>query len=231
MKLSTYISDKEHSSVSMKFIPGEPVCAEINGGAKRIDLASGMTFGVSSKAAPWDSLAGDVVFTTSDPTVATVDENGVISANKNGTTTLYAYYPSCGITASAEINVGSDPDIPAPVYTVSVNGTEHGTVTVDKSECEENGIVTVTVIPDAGYKTESVTVTDTNGNIVSVTDNNDGTYTFVQPSHDVTVDVLFVIDGEADNPPTFDTIPLTALITVISFASTVLLIKKGRREY
>ncbi len=231
MKLSTYISDKEHSSVSMKFIPGEPVCAEINGGAKRIDLASGMTFGVSSKAAPWDSLAGDVVFTTSDPTVATVDENGVISANKNGTTTLYAYYPSCGITASAEINVGSDPDIPAPVYTVSVNGTEHGTVTVDKSECEENGIVTVTVIPDAGYKTESVTVTDTNGNIVSVTDNNDGTYTFVQPSHDVTVDVLFVIDREADNPPTFDTIPLTALITVISFASTVLLIKKVRREY
>ena len=64
-----------------------------------------------------------------------------------------------------------------------------------------------------------------------MTDNKDGTYSFIQPSHNVTVDVLFVVDEEADNPPTFDIIPLTALITVISFASTVLLSKKLKKGY
>ncbi len=228
MNLSTYINGKEHSSKIIQFIHGVPVCAEINGIDGKIDLAEGMTFGVGAMTAPWDDLSGNVVFTTDDPLVATVDENGVITANGNGTATLCAYYPRWGIYATAEINV--EGDVPAPVYTVTVNDAEHGTVTLDKSECEENGTVTITVTPDFGYKTENISVTDANGNVVSVTDNKDGTYSFIQPSHNVTVDVLFVVDDEADNPPTFDIIPLTALITVISFASTVLLSKKLKKE-
>ncbi|MBR6645650.1 MAG: hypothetical protein IKL21_07830 [Clostridia bacterium] len=229
MKLATYVQDSEHTSKTIRFIPGVPVCAEINGIDGEINLAEGMTFGVNAVAAPWDDLSGNVVFTTDDPLVATVDENGVITANGNGTATLCAYYPRWGIYATAEINV--EGDAPTPVYTVTVNDAEHGTVTVDKSECEENGTVTITVTPDFGYKTENVSVSDANGNVVSVTDNKDGTYSFIQPSHNVTVDVLFVVDEEADNPPTFDIIPLTALITVISFASTVLLSKKLKKRY
>ena len=231
MKLAVYEDGEQRSSLPMQFIPGLPVCAEINDGVEKIDLAEGMTFGVSAKAAPWDTLAGDPVFTTDDPLVATVDENGIITANGSGTATLYAFYPSCGIYATTEINVDRDPNAPAPVYTVTVNDAEHGTVTVDKNECEENKTVTITVTPDMGYKTESVTVTDANGNIIPVNDNKNGTYSFVQPSHNVTVDVLFVIDDEADNPPTFDALPLTALVTVISFAATVILSKKLKREY
>ncbi len=229
MELTTYISDIKHSSKIIQFIPGIPVCAEINGGTEKIELAEGMTFGVSVKSAPWNELAGEVFFTTDDPFVATVDENGVITASGSGTATLRAYYPRWGVYATAEINVSDDPNAPAPVYKVVLNETEHGTVTLDKTECEENGKVTITVTPEAGYKTESVCVTDANGNIISVTDNKDGTYTFIQPSHSVTVDVVFVVDEEADNPQTFDIIPLTALITVISFASTVLLSKKLKR--
>ncbi len=228
VKLATYKGEKEHSSVLMKFIPGVPVCAEINGGKKEIELADGMTYGVDVKAAPWEKLAGDVVYMTEDPTVATVDENGVVTANASGKTILHAYYPSCGIRTTVEINVKADPTVPDPTYTVSVNEAEHGTVTVDKNECKENDTVTITATPDFGYKTERVTVTDANGNIVTVKDNKNGTYSFVQPVHNVTVDVVFVVDSEADNPPTFDATAITALVTVISFASTVLLNKKLR---
>ena len=51
--------------------------------------------------------------------------------------------------------------------------------------------MTITATPDAGYEVDTVTVTDANGNSVSVTKVNDTTYTFTQPNSKVKIDVTF----------------------------------------
>ena len=82
-------------------------------------------------------------------------------------------------------------DKPAPVYpsyptvsptTVEAAKTENGSVKLSSSTASVGTKVTVTVTPDAGYKVESVVVTDRNGDEVEVTKNEDGTYTFTVPA-------------------------------------------------
>ena len=51
--------------------------------------------------------------------------------------------------------------------------------------------VTITPTPDEGYEVDEVIVTDQNGNLVEITDNGDGTYSFTQPEDTVTVTVTF----------------------------------------
>jgi hypothetical protein len=56
--------------------------------------------------------------------------------------------------------------------------------------------VTVTVTPDEGYDVSAVTVTDANGNVIPVTKNADGTYSFTMPETAVSVNPTFVKEGE-----------------------------------
>ena len=51
--------------------------------------------------------------------------------------------------------------------------------------------MTITPTPDEGYTVDTVIVTGPNGKEVAVTPNEDGTYTFVQPSGKVTITVTF----------------------------------------
>ncbi len=75
--------------------------------------------------------------------------------------------------------------------TVEVGKTEHGAAAVDSDTAKKDDTVTITVTPDLGYVVDRVTVTDKNGNELPLTDHDDGTYTYTQPSGKVTVDVLF----------------------------------------
>ena len=77
------------------------------------------------------------------------------------------------------------------LYNIAIAETTGGSVTCDKDTCAADETVTVTVTPEKGKTVASVTVTDENGQRVSVTDNGDGTYTFVQPEADVTVTATF----------------------------------------
>ena len=64
-------------------------------------------------------------------------------------------------------------------------------MTVTPTSAKSGETVTVTAAPDNGYTVGSVTVTDDSGNSLSVTDNGDGTYTFIMPASQVTVRVVF----------------------------------------
>lgn len=77
------------------------------------------------------------------------------------------------------------------LYPPTVEDTEDGTVTVSPTNPAEGETVTVTATPDEGYAVNEVIVTDKNGNPVEVTDNGDGTYSFIQPAADVTIKVVF----------------------------------------
>ena len=63
--------------------------------------------------------------------------------------------------------------------------------------------MTITATPDRGYQVNAVTVTDRFGDAVRVTEQADGTYTFVMPDGQVTVEVTF-LQGEAPDLPFSD---------------------------
>ena len=93
-------------------------------------------------------------------------------------------------------------------YPVTISGTtEHGTVTASTEAAVGGSTVTITVKPDSGYTLGGITVTDSEGNELSLTDNGNGAYTFTMPSGKVEIHVTFTEDGSL-NP--FQDVPSDA---------------------
>ena len=67
----------------------------------------------------------------------------------------------------------------------------NGSVAVFPQEAKPTTTVTITATPDRGYEVADVTVTDGNGNDLTVTDKGGNKYAFRMPNSDVTVEVTF----------------------------------------
>ena len=78
-----------------------------------------------------------------------------------------------------------------PSYTVSVDKTVNGTITVSPKSASKGDTVTITVKPDKGYELDTLKVLDKNGDKVKLTEKN-GKYTFTMPAGKVTVKGSFV---------------------------------------
>ena len=90
----------------------------------------------------------------------------------------------------------SRPSIPGgTTYPPVIEYSENGTVTTSPSRPEEGDTVTITPKPDEGFEVGEVLVEDEDGNVIKVTQNPDGTYTFTQPDGKVTITVTFRCDG------------------------------------
>ncbi len=139
-----------------------------------------------------------MTWSSDKPEVATV-ENGKVTAKAAGTATITA--TADGKSATCTVTV-TRPYIPPanPNYRIDVTTTEGGTVDKDPAAAKAGDTVTLTPIPDAGYEVGTVTVTDRFGDAVAVTEHADGTYTFVMPNGQVTVDVTFVESQPARCP-------------------------------
>ena len=81
-------------------------------------------------------------------------------------------------------------------YAVSAPSTKNGDVTVSPKNASKGDRVTVTVKPDSGYEVGSVTVLDSKGNELKLTDKGNGKYTFTMPGGKVEVKATFVKAGE-----------------------------------
>ena len=140
---------------------------------------------------PEDATNKAVTWTSSNSTVATVDQNGVVTAVAPGAATITATTVDGGFTAICTVTVR--PDIPPanPNYRITVEATQGGTVTADPTAAKAGATVTLTPVPDRGYQVGSVAVTDRFGEAVAVTEQADGTYTFTMPNGQVTVTVTF----------------------------------------
>ena len=93
-------------------------------------------------------------------------------------------------------DVPDNPDAPPSIEgNITTEPSENGSVEVDTRNASAGETVTVTTSPDEGYIVGDVTVTDENGNTITVVDNKDGTYTFVMPGSEVTVDAGFITPG------------------------------------
>lgn len=77
-------------------------------------------------------------------------------------------------------------------YAVSaVSGITNGSVSVTPRFASKGTTVTITVKPNDGYELNKLTVTDKDGNRLSLSDKGNGKYTFAMPEANVSVDATF----------------------------------------
>ena len=118
---------------------------------------------------------------------------------------FYAAGASYKVSATVTLNaswsyISSGSSSYDPTYSVSTpSKTEHGSVTVSPKNASKGDRVTVTVKPDSGYVLETLTVTDKNGNELTLKDKGNGKYTFTMPAGKVEVKATFMEDNSMLN--------------------------------
>lgn len=79
-----------------------------------------------------------------------------------------------------------------PTYSVTLPGKiSGGEITMNKRYAEEGEIFRFTVIPDKGYELNALTVIDSRGREIDLTDKGDGVYSFTMPARRVEIEVSF----------------------------------------
>lgn len=111
----------------------------------------------------------------------------------------------CGY-AKAAVEI---PALEAPKYPPVIGDTDGGQVAVNPENPQAGEKVTITAKPEEGKAVDKVVVTDADGKEISVTDNGDGTYIFLQPDGEVTIKVTFKTEKEEENRPTTTPEPTT----------------------
>lgn len=85
-------------------------------------------------------------------------------------------------------------------YKITVEDSDHGTVSADRNSANADTTVTLTVTPDDGYRLDSLTVTQQDGKTITLDEEKDGTYTFTMPDSAVTVKATFNEMTQIDLP-------------------------------
>ena len=189
-------TNKDSGSDSKEFTltinPAPVLVNSVTLNKSELALYTGGSATLTATVQPEDATNKAVTWTSSDSAVATVDQNGVVTALARGTAVITATAADGrGVSASCTVTVR--PDIPPanPNYKITVEATQGGTVTADPTAAKAGTTVTLTPVPDRGYQVGTVTVTDRFGDAVAVTEQADGTYTFTMPNGQVTVTVTF----------------------------------------
>ncbi len=93
-------------------------------------------------------------------------------------------------------------------YSVQVDqNIEHGHVSVTPKSATAGKKVTVKVTPDEGYVLDELTVTDKDGNEITVNKVDENTFTFTMPKSRVTVSATFVEEKDSDIANKFTDVP------------------------
>ncbi len=109
----------------------------------------------------------------------------------NATVSKTEYIDKTVCTAAVEIEGKTYTDskeLAKPMYNLTVESSEHGTVTADKESVYAGEEVTLSITPDTGYELTALEVKDDNGNNINVTGSK-----FTMPSGNVTVTAVFSI--------------------------------------
>lgn len=85
-------------------------------------------------------------------------------------------------------------------YEIAVDQPENGKIESIGDKAEAGDEVTITVTPDEGYVVKKVVITDEHGNAIQVTDNGDGTFTFIMPEGAIKIEAEFAEEGEEETP-------------------------------
>ena len=141
-----------------------------------------------------------IYYTTDDTTPTTASTLYTTALSLTSTTTVKAIAVKTDMNNSAIATAtftkysgggGGGGGSYTPSYTVSVDKTENGTITVSPKSASKGDTVTITVKPDKGYELEMLKALDKDGDALKLTEKN-GKYTFKMPSGKVTVKGSFV---------------------------------------
>ena len=165
-----------------------------------LSLEVGDTATLTATVEPDEASNKNVTWSSDGTSVATVDDTGKVTAISVGSATITATTQDGNKTATCTVTVTASPEpepeptpppyIP-PTYAVTTPETTGGTVTVSPSRASSGRTVTITAAPDTGFALESLTVLDSRGNEIALTDKGDGKYTFTMPASRVTVEASF----------------------------------------
>ena len=176
-------------TVTVKAVPVESVSLD----QTELSLDRGKTAQLTATVAPADATNQSVTWTSSDPTVATVDMNGLVTAVAPGSATITVTTTDGEKTATCAVTVT------IPVTGVSLDQT---TLSLDKDETAQ---LKVTVAP-ADATNQSVTWTssdptvatvDTNGNVTAV---GAGTATITVTTTDGSFTAACTVTVKAEEP-------------------------------
>ncbi len=92
----------------------------------------------------------------------------------------------------------------ATSYVITVESSQHGSVSSSRVRATSGTTVTLTVTPDEGYGLDTLTVKDQKGNDVKLTRQGAGKYTFTMPSSQVRVNATFTQEAEESTLPFAD---------------------------
>lgn len=169
-----------------------------------MSLTVGSTGTLTATITPTDAANQSLTWTSDKEAVATVDENGKVTAVAEGTANITVKTVDgektavCAVTVTAKTSGGSSSGgSSTPAYPVTTpNKPENGSVTVSPTSAKRGSTVTITVTPDAGYVLDELTVTDKDGKDVALTKKSDTEYTFVMPAGKVEITPSFVKQAE-----------------------------------
>ena len=188
---NNYGSDSKSLSITIGAQTNVPVTG-VSLNTSTLNLIEGGTGTLIATVEPSNATNKNVTWESSNKSVATVDATGEVTAIGAGTATITVTTADGGKTATCVVTV-TRPYIPPanPNYKITVAATQGGAVTADPTAAKAGTTVTLTPVPHRGYQVGSVAVTDRFGQPVVVTEQADGTYTFVMPNGQVTVTVTF----------------------------------------
>ena len=152
---------------------------------------------LEATVAPTDASKKTVTWKSSDEDVATVDENGKVTAVAVGTATITATATNGTDATDDDKTATCTVIVTGKSFNITKSGMENGSVTVmhgedEISEAREGEKVTLTVSPAEGYLLNNISVTDSESEDVEITEVKKGEeYTFTMPASDVTVSATF----------------------------------------
>lgn len=147
----------------------------------------------------------DVTWISSDPYVASVSKDGVVTAVAPGVAYVYAKSTVKDVTSSPCIVEVKSYNVPVQNVFISTNG--RGTVSLYPTNPTAGQTVTLTVNPSYGYELKDLAVTDYYGNRIQVTALPNGRFTFVMPDTQVYVNAVFAEKQTIAYMPFVDVIP------------------------
>lgn len=131
-------------------------------------------------------------------------------------TTVYAHwsYNGGGSSSGSGSSSSGGGSSSGSSYNINIpSNASGGTVRVSPNNAGKGTTVTVTAIPNTGYKLDKLTVTDSKGNELKLTDKGNGKFQFTMPASKVGVNAAFV---KAEETPTQPTAPISNFTDVPS---------------
>ena len=165
---------------------------EISLSESEVTLRAGEKFKLTATAIPKNATNKSVIWSSSNSECASVDQLGIITAVNIGNCTITVQAAGNGGIKST-CNVTVIPVIPGSItFAIEISEMEFGYVVLSLERAKEGDEVKIYVMPDGGYRLESISVVDRNGDNIEVTGDGSGVYTFVMPESNVSVAATFV---------------------------------------